>query len=178
MHENRSMHRSLKENPMKTADLPDTTRPIRPPARNVNAPQRPEPPTLDDATFTRGPARRPAPAIADPLLQWASGLPTADRRIYAGWLIEYGKHEDLDTAMPAAGFSLVTIKHGSGNLVTHWAVETATVFVVADGVQSIGEMKRTRIGLESRLAGGCYRVAGSSRSCAAACFCGSCWRWV
>jgi hypothetical protein len=37
----------------------------------------------------------------------------------------------------------VAIKHGSGNLVTHWAVETANVFVVADGLQSIGEMKHT-----------------------------------
>jgi hypothetical protein len=53
------------------------------------------------------------------------------------------KDEALDAAMDAAGFSLVTIKHRSGNLVTHWAVETADVFVVADGVQSIGEMKRT-----------------------------------
>lgn len=101
-----------------------------------------QPPT-DDVTFSRGAARRPVATIADPLLQWASGLPTSDRRIYAGWLIEARKDEALDQAMDAAGFSPITIKHGSGNLVTHWAVETATLFVVADGVQSIGEMKRT-----------------------------------
>jgi hypothetical protein len=63
------------------------------------------------------PERRPAPQIADPLLQWASGLPTADRRLYAGWLVEAGKDEALDGAMERAGFSRITIKHGSGNLV-------------------------------------------------------------
>ena len=52
--------------------------------------------------------------------------------------------EALDGAMAAAGFDTVTIKHGGGNLVTHWAVETANLFVIADGVQSIGEMKGTR----------------------------------
>jgi hypothetical protein len=45
--------------------------------------------------------------------------------------------------MEEAGFSKVTIKHGSGNLVTHWAVETANLFVIADGVQSISEMQHT-----------------------------------
>ena len=45
--------------------------------------------------------------------------------------------------MHAAGFSIIVIKHGSGNLVTHWAIETANLFVVAEGVQSIGEMKHT-----------------------------------
>lgn len=125
---------------MKTAELPDPkTIPTRP--RNVNTPKA-EPP-IEDVAFTRGPARRPQPTIADPLLQWASGLPTSDRRIYAGWLVEARKDEALDQAMDAAGFPLVTIKHGSGNLVQHWAVETANVFVVADGVQSIGEMKHT-----------------------------------
>lgn len=97
----------------------------------------------DDVTFTRGPARRPMPRVADPLLQWATGLPTSDRRLYAGWLVAAGTHADLDDAMQQAGFSQVTIRHGSGNMVTHWAVETANVFVVAEGVQSIGEMKYT-----------------------------------
>jgi hypothetical protein len=98
---------------------------------------------MEDVTFTRGPARRPAPRVADPLLQWATGLQTKERRIYAGWLAEAGKIEALDEAMAQAGFSQVTIKHGSGNMVTHWAVETANLFVVAEGVQSIGEMKHT-----------------------------------
>lgn len=97
----------------------------------------------DDTTFSRGPARRPIPQVADPLLQWASGLPTKDRRVYAGWLVETGKHEELDDAMARAHFSPIVIKHGAGNLVTHWAVEVANVFVVAEGVQSIGEMKHT-----------------------------------
>ena len=83
------------------------------------------------------------PRVADPLLQWATGLQTKERRIYAGWLAEAGKIDALDDAMAQAGFSQVTIKHGSGNMVTHWAVETANLFVVADGVQSIGEMKHT-----------------------------------
>ncbi|MFN8505347.1 hypothetical protein [Kouleothrix sp.] len=98
---------------------------------------------MEDVTFTRGPARRPMPRVADPLLQWATGLQTKERRIYAGWLVEAGKIEALDEAMAAANFSQVTIKHGSGNMVTHWAVETANLFVVAEGVQSIGEMKHT-----------------------------------
>jgi len=97
----------------------------------------------DSVTFHRGPARRPLPRVADPLLQWATGLQTKEKRIYAGWLIEAGKHEALDQAMNDAGYTQVTIKHGSGNLVNHWAVETANLFVVAEGVQSINEMKYT-----------------------------------
>ncbi len=97
----------------------------------------------DTVRFTRGPARRPLPRVADPLLQWSTGLPTKERRIYTGWLAEAGRVDALDAAMEQAGFTQVTIKHGSGNMVTHWAVETARVFVVAEGVQSIAEMKHT-----------------------------------
>lgn len=97
----------------------------------------------DDVTFSRGPARRPMPRVADPLLQWATGLQTNDRRLYAGWLAESGRNPALDEAMNEAGFSQVTIKHGSGNLVTHWAVETANLFIVAEGVQTIAEMQHT-----------------------------------
>ena len=99
--------------------------------------------SMDDVTFTRGPARRPMPRVADPLLQWATGLTTKEKRIYAGWLAEAGRIDALDDAMEQAGFKQVTIKHGSGNIVTHWAVEVANLFVVAEGVQSIGEMKHT-----------------------------------
>ena len=99
--------------------------------------------SMDEVTFTRGPARRPIPRVSDPLLQWATGLQTKERRIYAGWLAEAGKIDALDAAMEQAGFAQVTIKHGSGNMVTHWAVETANLYVVAEGVQSIGEMKHT-----------------------------------
>jgi hypothetical protein len=81
--------------------------------------------------------------VADPLLQWSTGLQTKERRIYSGWLAEAGRSEAFDAAMEQAGFSQVTIKHGSGNFVIHWAVETADLFVIADGVQSIGEMKHT-----------------------------------
>ncbi len=88
-------------------------------------------------------ARRPAVRVQDPIIQWATGLQTKERRIYAGWFVEAGKLEDLDEAMARAGFPQVTIKHGSGNMVTHWAIETADLFVVAAGVQSIGEMKHT-----------------------------------
>lgn len=117
----------------------DTTTPIK--GRNVEARL---PDDLPDArTFTHGPARRPAPQVADPLLQWATGLTTKDRRLYAGWLVEAGKVEALDLAMNDASYKQVTIKHGSGNLVTHWAVETANCFFIAEGVQSIAEMKHT-----------------------------------
>jgi hypothetical protein len=98
---------------------------------------------MDDVTFTRGPARRPLPRVADPLLQWSTGLQTKERRIYAGWLAEAGRLDELDAAMEQAGFKQITIKHGSGNMVTHWAVETANLYVVAEGVQSIAEMKHT-----------------------------------
>lgn len=98
----------------------------------------------DERPFSRGPARRPLPAVADPLLQWATGLSTTDRRIYAGWLLEAGKRADLDAAMREAGFPQVTIKHGSGHVVTHWAVETANLFVIAEGVQTLAELQQTR----------------------------------
>ena len=100
---------------------------------------------MADIEFTRGPARRPAVEIQDPFLQWASGLQTQDRRIYAGWLLEVGKDEALDASMRTVGFDQVRIKHGGGNIVTHWAVETATAFVIAEGVQTPQEMKRTDV---------------------------------
>ncbi len=96
---------------------------------------------MEEVSFSRGPARRPLVRLADPLLQWSTGLQTQQRSIYAGWLIQTGRMELLDEAMQQAGFSTVTIRHSGGNLVTHWAVETADLFVIAEGVQSIGEMR-------------------------------------
>lgn len=98
---------------------------------------------MEETPFNRGPARRPMPTVADPLLQWATGLQTKERRIYAGWLAEAGKHDELDQAMETAKIGQVTIKHGSGSFVTHWAVEVANLILLADGVQSIAEMKHT-----------------------------------
>lgn len=97
---------------------------------------------MAEPEFTRH-ARRPAPTVEDPILQWAIGLTTTNRQIYAGWMIESGKHDDLDIAMHNAGFQRVTIKHGSGAIVTHWAVERANVFVIADGIQTPAEMRGT-----------------------------------
>jgi len=102
-----------------------------------------ETPIEETVTFTRGPARRPAPIVSDPCLQWSTGLPTADKRLYAGWLVEAGKHADLDDAMALTSFTPVAIKHGSGNVVTHWALPEASLFVVADGIQSMAEMRDT-----------------------------------
>lgn len=96
---------------------------------------------MEEVTFSRGPARRPVARLADPLLQWSTGLQTQQRSIYAGWLIQTGRDETLDAAMQQIGFKTVTIRHSGGNLVTHWAVETADLFVIAEGVQSIGEMR-------------------------------------
>ena len=103
----------------------------------------------DETTFSRGPARRPAPVVVDPVIQWASGLPTVDRRFYAGWLIEYNRYADLDIAMTATEFETITIKHGSGNRVTYWAIPLGRFFVICDGVQTIAEMKHTpdRLGI-------------------------------
>ncbi len=97
---------------------------------------------MADAEFTRS-ARRPAPVVEDPLIQWATGLTTVNRQIYAGWMVEAGKQDDLDGAMQSAGFSKVTIKHGSGSVVTHWAIETANMFILADGIQTAAELKRS-----------------------------------
>ncbi len=100
--------------------------------------------------FSRGPARRPLPRVSDPLLQWATGLPMADRRVYAGWFCEAGRRADLDAAMREAGFSQLTIRHSGGSLVDHWSVETANLFVIAEGVQSIAKMQSMpdRYGIE------------------------------
>lgn len=97
----------------------------------------------ESSGFTRGPARRPVPRVADSVMQWATGLQTTDRRMYVGWLIEVAINSDLDDAMAEIGHQVVTIKHGNGNTVSHWAVETADLYVIADGVQTIGEMQRT-----------------------------------
>jgi len=103
---------------------------------------------MAEPEFTRGPARRPAPTVEDPILQWASGLTTQDRKVYAGWMLEAGKFEDLDISMHEAGFGQVTIKHGSGAVVTHWAIEVANAFVIAEGVQSRAELRGdARIGI-------------------------------
>ena len=131
---------------------------------------------MEDVTFSRGPARRPIPRVADPLLQWATGLQTKERRIYAGWLAEAGRIDALDAAMEQAGFSQVTIKHGSGNMVTHWAVETANLFTIAGGVQSIGEMKNTTGRSGSRSAGARCRAVARHRRCVSARSFMSCWR--
>ena len=98
----------------------------------------------EEVQFTRGAARRPAPVVQDPLIQWATGLTTASRTIYAGWLVETGKSSELDEAMEAARTEQLVIKHGTGSLVRHWAIPTAAMFIMADGVQSIAEMKHTR----------------------------------
>jgi hypothetical protein len=53
---------------------------------------------MADPQFTRGPARRPVQIGGEPLLQWATGLQTKDRRLYAGWIAERGKHDEFDAA--------------------------------------------------------------------------------
>lgn len=116
----------------------DTTTPI---AGQPYPPTEDLPADLPDVRFSRGAARRPVQTLADPLLQWATGLATTDRQIYAGWMTEAGKHEDLDLAMNDAGLRQVKIKHGSGNIVSHWALEIASLFVVCDGVQAMSEMR-------------------------------------
>ncbi len=78
---------------------------------------------------------RPITAMGD----WLADQRAPDLR----GLVEASKIDTLDAAMEQAGFGQVTIKHGSGNMVTHWAVETANLYVVAEGVQLIGEMKHT-----------------------------------
>jgi hypothetical protein len=93
--------------------------------------------------FSRGGARRPAPQLVEPLMQWSTGLPTTARSLYAGWLVEAEQTLELDEAMMRAGLEQVTIRHGGGNTVTHWALPTAALFVLADGVQTMAEMRTT-----------------------------------
>lgn len=115
----------------------DTRRP-RPPAPAPTTDQLP-----DDVRFTRGPARRPLPTVVDPRLQWSTGLPTHKREIYAGWLIEAGRVDELDQACDRANIEQRIIVHGSGNRVTHWTLPHASLFVVCDGVQGMGEMRES-----------------------------------
>lgn len=97
----------------------------------------------ETVVFTRGPARRPVQPVADPLMQWATGLQTADRRLYAGWLVPCQQSDTLDEALSVAGYEPVVIRHGNGNQIAHWAIEYANLFVLAEGVQSLVEMKHT-----------------------------------
>jgi hypothetical protein len=103
----------------------------------------------EPVAFTRGPARRPQPVVTTPPLQWATGLQTKERTLYAGWLIEAGKDAELDDALSRASFTPVVIKHGQGNLVTHWALPCASLFVACTGIQSMSEMRddATRYGI-------------------------------
>jgi hypothetical protein len=113
---------------------------------------------MENIAFSRS-ARRPVSINSDPLLQWSTGLPTTDRSIYAGWLIESGRNDALDTAMQGAGFEQVSIKHGNGNVVTHWKVEQATMFVLADGVQTLKTVVANRSSSAGCCFGSCLRLA-------------------
>lgn len=97
----------------------------------------------DPPSFTRPAARRPIERPREPLLQWATGLTTTKRELYAGWFVEVGTHADLDGAMEAAKIGRVQIRHGSGNVVTHWALPEASLFVICDGVQTMLEMRES-----------------------------------
>lgn len=95
----------------------------------------------DDPGFTRGGARRPM--VSDPRIQWATGLLTTERSLYAGFLVEADQDPELDGALAEAGYNIVNIRHGGGNTVAHWRIETASMFFVASGLQSMQEMART-----------------------------------
>lgn len=99
---------------------------------------------MSEVQFQRGGARRPVPTVRDPLIQWASGLQTRSRTVYAGWMLEYGKDHDRDSAMEQAGFTHDVIKHGNGNMVDHWLIPTGNFFVLADGIESMGTMRQTK----------------------------------
>jgi hypothetical protein len=103
----------------------------------------PDPPAWEDDAFGRGPARRPFPVVRAPTLQWASGLPTTGRAIFAGWLCEREWDTELDAAMERAGVTSTTIRHGGGALVNHWTLPTVSLFLIAEGVQSLHELRET-----------------------------------
>lgn len=72
------------------------------------------------------------------MLQWATGLTATNRQMVAGWFIETGKDADLDDALQSIGIPRVSIKHGSGNVVTHWHLEKAELLVVAQDTEPAG----------------------------------------
>ena len=124
--------------------------------------------------FTRGPARLQCPAWRTAAAV-GHGPRRRDRRIYAGWFVEASKLDTLDQAMAQAGFAHVTIKHGGGNLVTHWAVRTANLFVVAEGVQG-DRRDAARPALRDRVRLADARRRPAAVAAARACCCASCWR--
>jgi hypothetical protein len=99
----------------------------------------------EEIAFQRGPARRPAVIVSDPMIQWSTGLPTKDRTLYAGWLVEIKDGQDeLGAAMLQAGYEPIVIKHGNGQFVSHWALPNVSLFIIADGMQTMAEMKQTQ----------------------------------
>ena len=95
------------------------------------------------------------PVAEYPLLQYATGLsaqrPMKDHEdcdIYdevtgeqmmddirfKGFFTEVGKHADLDAILLAKDVKVIKITHGSGEEVTHWALPSVTVFLVAMGL--------------------------------------------
>lgn len=102
-----------------------------------------DPPSWEDDAFTRGPARRPLSVVQSPTLQWATGLPTENQAVYAGWLYQWGQDAELDAAMERAGVRATTIQHSGGVLVMHWALPAVQVFVIAESVQELHELRET-----------------------------------
>lgn len=94
---------------------------------------------MTDVVFSRQTCRRPQPTSNDPILIWASGLPTTDRQIHAGWISEVGKHEEFDRACYEIGLQTVKIKHGGGAVVEHWKIDYPNFFVLCDGIQTLYE---------------------------------------
>lgn len=97
---------------------------------------------MSESAFRGRPAQRPTMATrSEPILQWASNLQTKERQIYSGWLTEVGRDEHLDAVMKQAGYNQITIKHGNGNFVTHWAIPNACVIPIVEQVDTLGTIK-------------------------------------
>jgi hypothetical protein len=95
------------------------------------------------------------PIAEFPLLQYATGLSgrrpikdadghdlyedgeplMADMR-FKGFFTEVGRHPDLDAILREKDAKIIKITHGSGEEVTHWALPSVTVFLIAKGLPS------------------------------------------
>ncbi len=92
----------------------------------------PEHPLLQYATGL--PAQRPKMDAQGFALYDENGEPEVENLFYAGFFTEHGKDKDLDKAMSDARAPLISIIHGSGEVVQHWGIAKPVVYLIANGV--------------------------------------------
>lgn len=76
--------------------------------------------------------------LRETTIQWATGLPTTDRRTVTGWLIPTDQDEALDETLRALGVPRVNVKH-TKQTVCHWHLERAELLLVARNSEPGGD---------------------------------------